>query len=346
MRHFALTVGMTILLGPALAGCGGGGGGEFDPNDVDQTYGAITTTDDAPMFGEAGTFGEEGAADADPAATDALATDPAVPPAEQAAKKIHFLALAWGHVRAATDETLDKPAAKDFSGSLSISQGAVVVVRKLRMEPVQGDGVLPRTDVKLVEWKSTIYNGVDGLLLKLLGPEEATVTLKLAGQTVTKTLADLDLAQGGVEIPGTEDGLVWAAAAVNKGQGCAHGYLFGRWHRRVPRGGVFRGKWVGADGALHGHLRGIFGTRKNGDNVLFGKWISSDGAFKGLLAGTYGDNQFKGHYLDKALALSGRIGGVYFEPRILELRKMGILVGTWHEACPNEPLAAGETEVK
>lgn len=342
MRHFGLTVGMTLLLN--LAGCGGDE--QINLGDVDKTYGALSTTDEAPQFGENGAFSEQGAAEADPAATDALATDPAVAPAEQAAKKIHFLALAWGHLRAATDEALDKPAAKDFSGSLSISQGAVVVVRKLRMEPVQGDGVLPRTDVKLVEWKSTIYNGVDGLLFKLLGPEEATVTLKLAGQTVTKTLAELDLTQGGVEIPGTEDGLVYAAAAVNKGQGCEHGYMIGRWHRLAPRGGVFRGKWVTADGTLRGHLRGLFGTRKSGEDVFFGKWISNDGAFKGLLAGSYGANKYQGHYLDKTLALKGRIGGVYFEPRILEVRKMGILVGTWHEACQYEPLASGETEVK
>ena len=54
----------------------------------------------------------------------------------------------------------------------------MVVVRKLRMEALQGDGVLPRTDAKLVEWKSTIYDGVDGLLLKLVGDETATVTVR------------------------------------------------------------------------------------------------------------------------------------------------------------------------
>jgi hypothetical protein len=217
------------------------------------------------------------------------------------------------------------------------------------MEAVQGDGVLPRTDPKVVAWKSTIYDGVDGLLLRFAAPETATVTIAFDnGQTITKAVSDLDLAHGMIALPGSDDGIAWVAAALEKDptQGCARGLLVGRWHPRKAVGGIFRGKWVSAEGELHGHLRGLYGERRNGDHVFFGKWIDPEGQFQGLLAGRYGDGELQGHWLDRGLALRGRIAGVYFEPTEISLHKVGFFAGTWHEACAADPLSPSEGEVQ
>jgi hypothetical protein len=340
------SLGMAVLVAALMGGCRQQGG--IDPSTINEAYGGLTTEDEQPEFGEPNVFSALGAASADVTFADAIATDPGVVTEEQNTNTIHYLLLAWGNLRRANaDGTDDTTTPQDFSGTLSVTDGALVVVRKVRMEEAQGDGVLPRTDPKLVEWTSTIYGGVDGMLVKVIAPADATITLTGAGQTIAKTVAELDLSYGVVDVPGTEDALAWAAAAVDKSGGCAHGYMVGRWNKRLAIGGVFRGRWVSADGELRGHMRGIFGQRRDADQVFFGKWIGGGGEFHGLLAGRYDDNhELQGHWLDGELRLTGRVKGIFFEPPVLEPRKIGFYLGTWQEACSADPIEPSETEVQ
>ena len=318
----------------------------FDPSVINEEYAGITTSDEEPLFGEEQLFASISATEADPAFADAVANDPAVKAQEEAALQVYYLFLAWGDLRGempASERQGLRP--QDFSGSLALSDGAIVVVRTARMERFAGDGILPREAPQLVEWKSTILAGIDGMLVKLIAPAEAAVTVSVAGQTVVKNVADLHLAHGFVDVPGTSGALAWAAVRVEKVGGCAHGYLAGRWHRLAAQGGVFRGRWLAADGGLRGHMRGIFGTRRNGDNVLFGKWIGGAGEFRGLLAGQYEAGEFRGHWLDRNLGLHGRIRGVYFDPADNDGRSLGFSLGTWLEACGDEPIEPTETAV-
>ena len=339
------SLGLAVLVAALFGGCRQQGG--LDPSTINEAYGGLTTEDESPEFGEPAVFETLGAATADSAFDDAIATDPTFVTVEQNFTTVHYLLMAWGNLkRASADGSDDATTPKDFSGTLSVTDGGIVVVRKVRMEAAQDDGVLPRTDLKLVEWKSTIYGGVDGLLVKIVAPADATVTLTAAGQTIAKTVAELDLTYGVVDVPDTDDALAWAAAAVDKSGGCAHGYMVGRWNRRLAIGGVYRGRWVSADGELRGHMRGIFGERNDGDHVFFGKWIGGGGEFHGLLAGRYDAGQLQGHWLDAELRLAGRVKGTYFEPAALEPRKIGFYLGTWQEACPADPIEPSETEVQ
>jgi hypothetical protein len=336
-------LGIVMLVALTAVGCRKDEG--LDPSDVNEAYGGLTTADEAPLFGEPGVYALLGAAQADFTMTDAVASEPAFQEAAGAAETLHYLFLAWGNLkRDAEDGAGAALTPRDFSGSLALSEGQVVVLRKIRMEVRQEDGVLPRTDPALLEWQSTIYGGVDGLLVKIVAPDAATVTATLAGQTITKSVADLDLTKGLIDLPDSDDGIVYAAAAVRK-TGCPHGFMLGRRHQVRAQGGVFRGKWVSADGELRGHLRGIYGQRRNGEQVFFGKWIAEGGEFQGLLAGRYADGEYQGHYLDRDLALHGRVKGIYFDPPV-EVRRVGFLLGTWHEACEAEPLDPSETAVQ
>jgi hypothetical protein len=341
MRNASFVAALSALL---LGACGHKD--SLDPSDVSVAYGGLTTGSEEPMFGEPGTFSAAGAAEADPTIADPMVNDPATIAEQAAATRTHYLAIVWGNLqRASAAGILDLGRPKDFSGSLDVSAGAVVVVRKIVMEAGQGAGILPRSDPKVVDWQSTIYNGVDGLLLKIVGPEDATVTLTVGDATFTKQLADLDLVHGSALMPDEDYGVVWVAVAESA-SACAHGYLAGIRHRVKEIGGVFRGRWVSASGELRGHLRGIYGTRPDGDQVLFGKWISADGEFRGLLAGRYDEGQFHGHYLDSALALKGRVNGLYFEREVGNLGRVGFFVGTWSEACELDPILPTETEVE
>jgi hypothetical protein len=339
------SIGLAVLVAAFIGGCRQQGG--IDPDTINEAYGGLTTEDEEPQFGEPAVFGAMGAAAADPVFEDAVAADPTYLTEEQNATTIHYLFLAWGKLkRDSVDGTVDVTAPQDFSGTLSVTEGGMIVVRKLRMENLQGDGVQPRTDPKLIEWKSTIYGGVDGILVKIAAPATATVTLTAAGQTIAKTVAELDLTYGIVDVPDTDDALAWAAAKVEKAGGCQHGYMVGRWNKRIAIGGLFRGRWVTADGELRGHMRGLFGARHDGDHVFFGKWIGGGGEFHGLLAGRYGEGTLQGHWLDRELQLKGRVKGLFFEPPVLEPRKVGFYLGTWQEACGDEPIDPSETEVQ
>jgi hypothetical protein len=335
-RFFGLLISsLAVLLTP---GCGG------ETEDIEAAYGNLTITDEPPQFGEAPIFGEQSLSEADATVTDPVAGQDGYKQAEAAAPRLRYLLLVWGHLKAAGPLAgVVPPGGRDFSGSLTLSEGGAVVARRLRFEPLQKEGLLPRTDIKRIEWRSTIYNAVDGLLVKIAAPDAATVTVSVAGLTMTSTAGELDLAHGKMEIPGTDAfGLAWAGAAASKDAGCEHGFLAGRWARTRLAGGVFRGKWISADGALRGHLKGLFGLRKNGRQVFFGKWIETTGKFRGLLAGNYGENVFRGFYLDRDFTLRGRLHGRYFDPTPLS-HDVGVMLGTWHQACATEPIPAGET---
>ncbi len=75
----------------------------------------------------------------------------------------HFRAL-WGHLRKDTAET----EISDWSGSLTISRGALVVRRVIKFE--DNDTILPRTDRRKVEWISHTRPHHDGIAVDIFVP--------------------------------------------------------------------------------------------------------------------------------------------------------------------------------
>ena len=112
---------------------------------------------------------------------------------------------------------------------------------------------------------------------------------------------DLDVSQ--LDIPeeqGLEDflGIKPPTSSKKLPPPCPHGYLKGVWKKLDPNKsfGVYKGKWVTANGKVHGWLKGVFGKNKLGHGVFFGKYIDVNGKFKGLLKGHYGNGLFRGRY--------------------------------------------------
>ena len=80
----------------------------------------------------------------------------------------HFRAL-WGHLRKDTAET----EISDWSGSLLISRGALVVRRVIKFE--DNDTILPRTDRRKVEWTSHTRPHHDGIAVDIFVPRPRPV---------------------------------------------------------------------------------------------------------------------------------------------------------------------------
>jgi hypothetical protein len=277
---------------------------------LEQPSGGETTADEAPMFGDQTAFDAAGI-EADVAATDAMASDPAVTTIAAAPSTAsHRVLVMWGKLPADPNSS-----ARDWSGSLQISRGALVVGRTIGFEAAT-DHLLPRTSVDTVPFQSVTKPFVDGLALRVLDPTPAatdplSLTYTPADGSTPYTLDLVQLANGPL-VTDAGNGFTIVAAALRETQGCEHGFMRGRWHQVLPELGVYRGLVVGPEGAVIGHVRGIYGQRKNGDRVMFGKFIDDAGHFKGLIAGTYSSGDFAARWITRD-GDHGVIKGKYFE---------------------------------
>jgi hypothetical protein len=222
----------------------------------------------------------------------------------------HDLAIVWGQLPA--DLTASP---RDWSGSLAVSRGGMVVRHTIGFEPAT-DHVLPRTTRDTVAFESHTRPFVDGLVLRVYDPTPADA----APLTLTYTSADgartfsLDLAQlaDGAIVVDAGDGDKIVAAGHRRNDTCRHGTMRGRWHALAPHAGVYLGIVHDAAGDAIGHVRGIYGERRSGESVVFGKFIDRDGKFTGVIAGHYADGKFEARWLDRA-GDHGEIKGAYFE---------------------------------
>jgi hypothetical protein len=276
---------------------------------IDEDFGGFTATSESPAFGDPALMASE---TEEQEIDDALAYSPEVRALESdpSAGVFRFRAV-WGHLRLDTSET----DMTDWTGSLTISRGAVLIRRAIRFELAQ-DYIVPRTDRTLLEWVSmtTVHNdGIDADLLvprlspvidttidyvvDTLGdttevividtimpdPEPVTVTFTTGPYSRTFTLNELVALDTVVDL---DDGNQVAFSAFRY-EWCPKGALAGVWGHDDQGNGVFRGRWISQAGRVVGWLNGMYGVNANGERVFYGKWISRDGSFEGLLAGTY-----------------------------------------------------------
>jgi hypothetical protein len=214
----------------------------------------------------------------------------------------------WGQIPG--DSTINE--VTDWTGSLTISRGALVVRRLIRFELNQ-DYYLPRTDRRLVEWISftTVHN--DGMAFDIYVPAEepvvdtsftvgdnndttwiyevqpvepVAVTFTTPQYTRTFSLAEIAALDELVEL---DDGTELSFQGVQYfRQACPRGILAGTWGWDDEGAQVFKGLWFSPLGHVVGYLNGTYGVDENQQNVFYGKWIDRSGAFEGLLAGTWG----------------------------------------------------------
>lgn len=328
MRHqlpLALLLATSIL--PACVDDTGTGTDDADQvtSALEQENGGLDTTDEAPMFGDDPAFAAA-AIEADVAVTDSMASDPGVTTIENApAGARHRVLIVWGQMPPDPNATTGR----NWSGSLTLSRGALVVGRTIGFEE-QTDHLLPRTSPATVAFQSVTRPFADGLVLRVLDPDPTQGALQLtytsADASATHTLDLSQLANGPISID-AGDGNRVVAIALRELDACDHGFMRGRWVALQPGMGVYRGVIADDSGQVTGHIRGIWGQRQNGDKVMFGKFIATDGTFRGLLAGHYEAGHFRARWI-VSTGDHGVAGGIYFDaPNV----RGGMFVGRWAE---------------
>ena len=230
------------------------------------------------------------------------------------------------------DDTDVDPQVVDWTGAVSVDQGAIGVMRTLQFDA--NDKVDPRTAPNVVSFDSHTLPFVDGLFLHVVVPAGSAPTLHFKTQALTTDvdLSALDANAGGVQRLGDgRDGLAWIG--YGDVAGCNRGLAFGRWVKARARLGGFRGRVIGSDGATIGHVRGIWGhARRLDKDVFFGKYIALDGTHMGLFGGTYGDGEAKGVWGTRDPRDAGALQ-VFYSDGYDKADGRGVWVGRWSERC-------------
>lgn len=266
-----------------------------------------TEATDTDVIEDAGEFGEFTVGDEEPAFddpdiaqmltdetdfSDPVATLPEIVEAESnEGTDIFCLRMVWGNLEG------DSGVANltDWSGSLTLSRGGIVVARLIRFEPSQ-DYILPRYDdsgyfvPEQLRWVSQTSWHLDGLVTRVIIPPSVTdevVTLTYESDQLSITfpvdqLAELDT----LIIIGFGNAISFQATQFQP-QGHRYGTLSGRWGRDDAGNGIFHGLWYNAAGTIAGTVRGRYGTDSTGSNIFVGKYIYNNGLFGGLLKGRW-----------------------------------------------------------
>lgn len=331
-RYFVSLVTVLAL------GCGGSNP-EADPantnaNLLELDNGGLSTTDEVvaledPAAGFDVAELQPTGADTMLDAAGALAADPQ--PA--AMRRVFRVLILWGHLPRPNDAMPPAPAAgaprpapTDWTGSLSIENGALSVRRTLGFE--DGDSVRPRAARERVEFVSRTLPFVDGLALtvRALGPA-ATLRMQTAAYTGDLPLPDAD---GAVRRLGDGHNAVYYVAYEER-PGCNQGLVFGQWLRVRPHLGVLRGRVLTSEGTQAGSVRGLWGRNRAGNGVFFGKHLTNAGMFNGIFGGTYDDGAFQGRWATRA-SNRGELRGRYFDGAVRG-DGHGLFLGRWREEC-------------
>lgn len=371
-------LGLT-LAALALAGCGtqGDGGPAAGPDpadpwtalDLDAEYGGLTPRDEPVAFGDPA-LAAELAADAGQDAGDPLAADPevlalealaATPPDSGAAPRprFTFLRVVWGQLQSPADTLAspqEGPETLDWSGSLRVDRGVIVVRRVILFERPGDHLVYPRPDRRAVAWVSRTGRHHDGLLVEIIEPParpDSTGALPPPNRlhfdtpplSVTFDVAALAGLERIVPVAPEGNAVRFSGFGLLAPYGCPKGFLGGLWRAEGDSSGTFQGRWMNLHGRLAGFVRGGWGYDGAGERVLVGKWIDRDGRFRGLLRGRWepgaepGQGGFRGHWANAAGTREGLFGGQYL---CLPDRPGGSFAGRWATLCDDE--ATGQIE--
>ena len=312
-------------------------------------FGGYTATAESPAFGDqqllASSAGEV-------AYDDPILKSPAVDSMVNDSESgvYNFRAL-WGQLR--YDSTVTT--STDWTGSLTVSRGAIVVRRLIRFEDGQ-DYIKDRTDSNLVEWVSATTVSYDGIAFSIFVPPLAasdsmmtpeppvTVTFATGPYTRTFTLPEIAALDTIVTLDDDDSNAVAFFGFRYYRGSCRKGFVSGGWGYDQDGMGRFRGMWTSRNGELMGYLQGHFGQDSTGQNVFYGKWISVDGSFQGLLKGTwmgrvpshvpaharrYAGGWFKGGVFDAAGQPIGELMGKYRAGP----NRNGFFQGRWKTNC-------------
>ncbi len=318
-----------------------------DTTDLNDGFGGYTTEAEEPGFGDPDLIaaeGEEVEVD-DPI----LSSAPVQELIEDMDAGLFHFRVVWGMIP--YDSTVTE--VTDWTGSLTISRGALVIRRLIRFELNQ-DTYLPRTDRTLVEWvaATTVHN--DGIAVDVLVPpldpevdtsfvvdgtdttwtydtlpvEPVTLTFETGPYTRTFSLEELAALDEVVELDSGNKVAFHGIQFYRQAQ-CPRGILAGHWGFDDEGNGLFEGYWFSHRGYVDGYVKGTFGDNDQGEKVFHGKWIDRAGNFEGLLKGTYGY-----HPSVNAAEIAKHRAGGWFRGRIFDAAQspIGSLAGRYGSA--------------
>lgn len=309
-------------------------GSSDDQNDsasLDKLYGGFDTKNEEIAFGDEELLNE---LTADAEVDDEISSDPEII-ADLSSDLItaYFSRITWGYLDGNPDAELNV----DWSGSIEVNRGTLVILRTIRFEG--HDHIdLPRESRKKITFSSFTKPHFDGIAIAIIDNEPSSDiegVLKINAGLYSKELTFSELesieliesfgsAGHEVSIIGREKDLVPFAG----------GFLDGHWIKTRPHGGEFKGRWIHSTGLNAGYLKGIWGIDKQKNKVFYGKYINYNGKFQGLIAGNwdyiFDDNigSFKGHWIAKDFTKIGILLG-HFKTGYPGDRR-GFFHGHWH----------------
>ncbi len=242
-----------------------------------------------------------------------------------------YIRVLWGNL-ILDDDDWHNP--KDYSGSITIDEGLLVIERTVRFEDYDCE-IDNRVEPTLVSWRSRIGPHYDGLVLRLEpgATDDNDNFLHLEIGTYKKVFSVTELMDlVTLDASGYDDDQVAIASHYNVAAG--NGFVVGHW-RDLPQagGGIFKGKWETGDGALLGHELARYVPQDNGTGIVKGKYIDTTGQFMGFLYGTYEDThetlqagEFDLHWIDRDKTKLGSIEGIYFKR---DDAGYGFALGNW-----------------
>jgi hypothetical protein len=311
---------------------------ELQVPDLEAEFGGFKPTDEAAGFGDPEMESEFGE---DQDVIDLLNTDPRLAAdLEDSLVDVYFLRIVWGRLEWDTSAV----AITDWSGSLQIDKGTLVLLRKIRFEPE--DYIhRPRPDRRTLEWTSYTGPHFDGIHIAIVvaprdtNSAEGNLTFTTAPFSQTFSFTELDSIDViyPVDQQGNEIAFVGHKRQLVP---CGNGFLEGRWMRTERHQGAFKGRWINRNGTLVGHFQGRWGKRNNGQQMMFGKCIGPDGQFKWLLRARWeyshsrGENGgwFAGALFDRDGQARGVLKGRFRAGGANG--KKGYFQGQWRLLCP------------
>lgn len=347
---------LTLLSGllAFMAGCSKDSASPEQELSIAQQFGGFTPTDEAPNFGDPDlTAGLAVEAEYNDIYLDSLDYDSVV---NLPAINAYALRIIWGSP--CFDSTITE--LTDWTGSLSMSRGGMILRRTIGFEPNQ-DYILPRTDRKLIEWVSFTSVHHDGIFVYLFVPPFDSLLDSMAVDTpVTVTfdtepfefsfrLDDLSRLDTVFYLDDSVNVVAFRAFKITP-RLCPGGFLEGKWGVDSTGQGIFKGRWISRNGMLAGYVKGIWGPDTLNDipRAFYGKWIDVTGRFEGLLKGVYrphpnwnadetafsrAGGKFFGYFYDANANPLGALKGHYMMPRWFSDDGMGYFAGRWKTFC-------------
>ncbi len=329
-RISSLVIGNAVMaLCVGFAGCAENTDTTEIGAQIEKENGGLDMDDEATLFGIADDFEDANLIDEEDEHEDELDGTTEITDVEEVSGvAVYHVAIRWGQMPGNRDNEVGR----DWSGTLSVNRGAMVVRSRVAFEA--SDRVLPRVDRQKVSFESRTLPHSDGLRLTVLDPtpgaDEPLVIAYRTGEGLVHSIAIEDLvAEPHDYVVDDANNRIRAIAMRRPVDVCDYGFLTGRWHKVGERFGVLRGRVTNEHGRTVGFMKGIYGVKRDGDRVFFAKVIEKEGRSRGIIAGHYGNNRFRGVWRTRD-GEYGRAGGAYREtvpgPRI-----GGIYRGLWAE---------------